>query len=131
MVFLGGPRQVGKTRLVKEMANRCFKNHFTYLNWDVPKDRKIILDQAFKADDKLLIFDEIHKLRQWKLYLKGIFDGKEDDMHIIATGSARLSVYKKGGDSLLGRYHHYRLHPLSLAELLGSSISQTPFRRLS
>lgn len=117
MAFVGGPRQVGKTTLARHIGETEYKQPF-YLNWDNREDRKIILDQKFDASSDILIFDEIHKYKQWKNYLKGEYDKYKDKFNILVTGSARLDLYKKGGDSLMGRYHHFRLHPFSLAESL-------------
>lgn len=117
MVFIGGPRQVGKTTLAKYIGDKDYQN-FTYLNWDSREDRKAILEGKFRAESKLVIFDEIHKYRLWKGYLKGEFDKYKDKFHVLVTGSARLDLYRRGGDSLMGRYHYYRLHPFSLAESL-------------
>lgn len=119
MVFLGGPRQVGKTTLAKEIGSQ-FEN-FLYLTWDKTADQKKILAQTFSPEEKLLIFDEIHKYRNWKNTIKGIYDTHENN-HILVTGSARLDLYRKGGDSLLGRYFYTRLHPFSLAEILQKDI---------
>ncbi|MEK9130419.1 MAG: ATP-binding protein [Patescibacteria group bacterium] len=117
MVFIGGPRQVGKTTLAQYIGINNYKK-YNYLNWDNYEDRKTILQRKFKAESSLIVFDEIHKYKQWKNYLKGEFDKNKDKFHILVTGSARLDLYRKGGDSLMGRYHYYRLHPFSLAEVL-------------
>ena len=117
MVFIGGPRQVGKTTLAKYIGDKDYKK-YTYFNWDNREDRKIILQGKFKAESALIIFDEIHKYKQWKNYLKGEFDKYKDKFNILVTGSARLDLYRKGGDSLMGRYHYFRLHPFSVAEVL-------------
>jgi len=116
MVFLGGPRQVGKTTLCREILGAHFKKP-AYFNWDNRADRKMIMAATWPADAQLLIFDEIHKYRQWKQLIKGEFDKHKDTFKFIVTGSARLDLYRRGGDSLQGRYHHYRLHPFTLAEL--------------
>lgn len=118
MVFISGPRQVGKTTLSLQIGEHHFGNDYACLNWDNRQDRKLILAETFPADKRLLIFDEIHKYRKWKNYLKGEYDKYKEKFKIIVTGSARLDIYRKSGDSLLGRYHPYRLHPLSLGELL-------------
>lgn len=119
MVFLGGPRQVGKTTLARELGRRLFSGSFRYLNWDDRDDRRRILSGGVAAEEALILFDEIHKYRQWKNFIKGFYDKNKERHRIIVTGSSRLDVYRKGGDSLLGRYHHYRLHPLSLSEITG------------
>lgn len=124
MVFLGGPRQVGKTTLAMTLGRDRFKESVRYLNWDAREDKKRILAGTFAADEKLIIFDEIHKYRQWKTFIKGFFDKNRERYRIIVTGSSRLDVFRKGGDSLLGRYHHYRLHPLSLREVALKSTPQ-------
>ena len=112
MVFLGGPRQVGKTSLGKLLI----PDARAYLNWDVVAHRALILKQQLPATDAWL-FDEIHKYRLWRGYLKGLFDLHGASKRILVTGSARLDYYRFGGDSLQGRYHNLRLHPFSVAEL--------------
>ncbi len=123
MVFISGPRQVGKTTLAKEIGAGYYAGKYEYLNWDNRKDRKTILNGTFLADKNLFIFDEIHKYKNWKNYLKGEFDKYKEKFHFLVTGSARLDMYRKSGDSLLGRYRHFRLHPLSLGELLDENRS--------
>jgi uncharacterized protein len=117
MVFIGGARQVGKTSMARQIAENHFKSA-DYLNWDAREDRQNILQARFKGDAEIILFDEIHKYKNWKNYLKGQFDKHRNDFKILVTGSARLDVYRRGGDSLLGRYFYYRLHPFSLAESL-------------
>ena len=114
MVFVGGPRQVGKTTLAKSFLDK--NNNLGYLNWDVPEHREAILKREFPRSP-LWIFDEIHKYRTWRNYLKSIYDIKSPQQHILVTGSARLDYYRFSGDSLQGRYHYLRMHPLSFAEL--------------
>lgn len=118
MVFIGGARQVGKTCMAKYIAENKYKSS-AYLNWDVREDRKNIMQSTFKGDAEIILFDEIHKYKDWKNYLKGQFDKHRGDFKILVTGSARLDVYRRGGDSLMGRYFYYRLHPFSLAECNG------------
>lgn len=130
MVFISGPRQVGKTTLARQIGDGWFAHKYEYLNWDNREDRKTILQGIFQADRSLFIFDEIHKYKNWKNYLKGEYDKYKERFHILVTGSARLDVYRKGGDSLLGRFQSYRLHPLSLGELLKVKSAQVPFKEL-
>ena len=111
MVFVSGPRQVGKTTL----ARHLLADAAGYLNWDVPEHRDAILRGRLPATE-LLVFDELHKYRQWRGFLKGLYD-RQDGRRILVTGSGRLDYYRHGGDSLQGRYHHLRMHPLSVAEL--------------
>lgn len=113
MVFLGGPRQVGKTYLSKEFI----KSENQYLNWDRLADKKLILDDKINVKLGLIILDEVHKYKMWRSLLKGYYDKYRPHLNFIVTGSARLDHFRKGGDSLLGRYHYLRLHPLSLMEL--------------
>jgi hypothetical protein len=112
MVFLGGPRQVGKTTVAKSIL----KNKKAYLNWDADEHRELILKRKIPARP-LVVFDEIHKFKSWRNFLKGLYDTRRGDQKFLITGSARLDYYRFGGDSLQGRYHFLRLHPLSVAEL--------------
>ncbi|MDI6757426.1 MAG: AAA family ATPase [Endomicrobiia bacterium] len=112
MVFLGGPRQVGKTTLALDILG----DKRGYLNWDAPEHREKILKRQLPAGD-MLVFDEIHKYKSWRNYLKGLYDVRRGQIKILVTGSARLDFYRFGGDSLQGRYHFLRLHPLSVGEL--------------
>jgi len=120
MVLVGGPRQVGKTTFARMVAAQHFPAN-DYLNWDYRPHRARIASMSFASEAKLLVFDEIHKYRQWKTCLKGLYDERRKDFSVLVTGSARLDVYRRGGDSLLGRYHYHRLHPFSVGELLGRS----------
>lgn len=112
MVFVAGPRQVGKTTMARSLPGA----EAGYLNWDVAEDRERILQRELPPGP-IWIFDEIHKYRSWRNYLKGIYDGRPQGQQILVTGSARLDFYRFSGDSLQGRYHMLRLHPLSVAEL--------------
>lgn len=112
MVFLGGPRQVGKTTL----AQQVIPDQAAYLNWDIPAQRTRILRREL-PDTKAWVFDELHKNRRWRAFLKGLCDEFRDRRRILVTGSAQLDLYRFGGDSLQGRYHYLRLHPFSFAEL--------------
>ncbi len=116
MVFIGGPRQVGKTTLAKAILLEKTKKLTGYLNWDHNEHREMILNGELPKSS-LWVFDEIHKYKVWRNYLKGLFDVKRNEKQILVTGSARLDLYRRGGDSLQGRYHFLRLYPLSFAEL--------------
>ncbi|MCE9625389.1 MAG: ATP-binding protein [Deltaproteobacteria bacterium] len=113
MVFVGGPRQVGKTTMALKILG---KNKHGYLNWDVPEDRERILKREF-PDSPIWVFDEIHKYKHWRNLLKGLFDAHGKHRRILVTGSAMLDYYRRGGESLQGRYYYLRMHPLSVAEL--------------
>ena len=127
MVFLSGPRQVGKTTLATEWATAT-------VSWDKVKDRELILQGedavaervgmgALSEDPCIIAFDEIHRYAKWKRFLKGFFDSFEKKCKVIATGSARMDVYKRGGDSMMGRYFPYRIHPFSVGELARPEVS--------
>ncbi len=115
MVFISGPRQVGKTTLSTELVSNYFTKS-AYFNWDLKSDRQKILKSQWPAEAELLILDEIHKFRKWKTLIKGNYDKFKEQYKILVTGSTRLNIFRRGGDSLQGRYHHYQLHPFSLAE---------------
>lgn len=130
MALVSGPRQVGKT-------TSCRLHAHTYLNWDNVDDREHILAGPEKIANRLglhqlsktspcVLFDELHKFSRWKGYLKGLFDTYSDSIRIIVTGSSRMDVFRRGGDSLMGRYFLYRMHPFSVAE---ASTTELPHLR--
>jgi len=122
MAFVSGARQVGKTTTCRELGAH-------YLSWDVEEHRRLLLQGPASVGEALqlqqlqetlpvVVFDELHKNPRWKSFLKGFFDLHESRCRILVTGSSRLDVYRKGGDSLMGRYFLFHMHPLSVAELL-------------
>ncbi len=115
MVFIGGPRQVGKTTLARFLAEKY--DHHLYLNWDNPKHKVQITQQQWPPATECLVFDEIHKYEKWKNLIKGIWDTRLNREKILVTGSSRLDIFRRSGDSLLGRYHYHVLHPFTLKEL--------------
>ena len=117
MVFLGGPREVGKTTLALHLLDKGSETHPAYLNWDDVTTKKSLLQGALPSDESLIILDEIHKYRDWRNLVKGFYDVHKSSRRFLITGSARLDHYRRGGDSLQGRYHYHRLHPFSLSEL--------------
>ncbi len=132
MAFISGPRQVGKTTLSKSIDTK-----YRYLDWDDAQDRmSIIQGQQYVVDrigqqaNQLIVFDELHKYADWKNFVKGLFDKYQElGWKIIVTGSSRLDTYRKGGDSLTGRYFHFQMYPLSVAELLHSNFSEKLIRK--
>ncbi len=123
MAFISGPRQAGKTTLAKWLLQQRGNGH--YYNWDETKFRRLwtkdpamVIPEKQEAIKPIIILDEIHKAKLWKRSIKGIYDTLENPCDILVTGSAKLNVYRKGSDSLMGRYYHLRLHPFSLAELI-------------
>lgn len=131
MAFISGPRQVGKTTIAVAVEKGA--NFFNHFNWDVPNDRDKILQgynlitenlpmEGILIDRPAIILDEIHKYKQWKNYLKGFFDSYKGKLNILVTGSSRLNVFRRGGDSLMGRYFLYRIHPFSIGELIRTTM---------
>jgi len=117
MVFVAGPRQVGKTTLARHVLRTWSSG--LYLTWDNREDRATLRTAQWPPGRALVVLDELHKWRGWKRWLKGEFDKHRERLRFLVTGSARLDVYRRGADSLQGRYHHYRLHPFSVAEAAG------------
>lgn len=122
MAMISGPRQVGKTTTCREIAD-------VYLNWDNGDDRALILKgpaavaesagvHKLKDSPSVILFDEIHKFGKWKQFLKGFFDTYSDHFRVLVTGSSRMDIYRRGGDSLMGRYFLYRMHPLTVGEII-------------
>ncbi|MBI3818575.1 MAG: ATP-binding protein [Planctomycetes bacterium] len=116
MVLLAGPRQCGKTTLARQILAR---RPGRYYNWDATVDRKAILREELDAGARLWVFDEFHKFARWRNWLKGQYDTNHEEHAFLVSGSAKLEIYSRGGDSLQGRYHPHRLHPFTLAEYLG------------
>lgn len=134
MLFLAGPRQVGKTTCAK-----LAPPPMSYMNWDDISHRRTIMRGADKVSafldlDSLretpltVVFDELHKYSGWESFLKGFYDVYTDTARIIVTGSARLNVFQSGGDSLMGRYFLYRMHPLSLGEFIHPDFGTSEIR---
>ncbi|MBI2083337.1 MAG: ATP-binding protein [Deltaproteobacteria bacterium] len=117
MVFVGGPRQVGKTTVAFHLLGDVDESHPAYLNWDSPPVKQVLLKGELPSGQKLIVLDEIHKYKGWRNLVKGFYDQYKSKRQFLVTGSARLDYYRRGGDSLQGRYHYYRLHPLTLPEL--------------
>jgi uncharacterized protein len=117
MVFVGGPRQVGKTTFALTFLSEATEKNPAYINWDDLSGRADLLKGELPGGQKTIILDEIHKYSRWRGLIKGFYDKKRSEVSFIITGSARLDYYRKGGDSLQGRYHYYRLHPFSMGEI--------------
>ena len=123
MVFLTGPRQSGKTTLA-EIISETYTNK-VYFNWDIAEHRARLIENPtfFEAVERkdpsipLIVFDEIHKYKEWKNYLKGVYDQFHDRYQFLVSGSGRLDIYQRGGDSLAGRYYLFHLWPLPFANL--------------
>jgi len=130
MALVAGPRQVGKTTLAKHLLSEVSADAF-YFNWDIESHRKAIIrdpedfwhisGNLARAGKQRIGLDEIHKYPRWKRFLKGLYDARGDDLEVMVTGSGRLDIYQRGGDSLFGRYHLYRLHPFTLGEYIRES----------
>jgi uncharacterized protein len=133
MLFFAGPRQVGKTTSSRTYLNGC--EFSKYLNWDnfdsqnqILSGPKAVLEgipiEAALSQKPRLVFDEIHKFKGWKNFLKGIYDEYKSRLDILVTGSSKLAIFSKGGDSLMGRYFLHRIHPLTVGELISSDLPQ-------
>ncbi|MBA3237330.1 MAG: ATP-binding protein [Parachlamydiaceae bacterium] len=123
MVLIAGPRQAGKTTLAKQIATEYSSS--LYLTYDRSADREIIFKESWLPSVELLILAEIHKMPEWKNYLKGVYDTKLPNQKILVTGSACLEIFKQIGDSLAGRYFLHRLLPLSPAECCKVNVPYT------
>jgi len=122
MVFLGGPRQVGKTTLAKDII-ACHFSKAYYYSWDKISQRLPAIKGEWPDDAQLIILDEFHKFAKWKTWIKGEWDTYKSKFKFLLTGSARLNIFRRGGDSLQGRYHYHTLHPFSIRELLKGTTS--------
>jgi hypothetical protein len=125
LVLLSGPRQSGKTTLARSL----FSSH-DYLNFDTASHRVHLQRQEWKRDVDLVVIDELHKMKGWKSWLKGIYDGEGVRPRILVTGSARMDLSRRAGDSLAGRFFHHRLHPFDLKEVAGLGRERDLFEAL-
>ena len=116
ILLISGPRQCGKTTLAKMIST-----NYDYINFDNVKDRLILEEGSWDRKKKYVIFDELHKKKNWKSWLKGVFDSEGIPPGLLVTGSAKIDIYKKAGDSMAGRFFSFRLSPLSLKELCQNS----------
>lgn len=122
MAFIGGPRQVGKTTLALSLVGPdATERHPAYLSWDAPRAAARLRRGELPPGEPLVVLDEIHKYARWRNLVKGLYDTEKSFRRILVTGSARLDHYRKGGDSLAGRYQYFRLHPFSLGELVSAT----------
>ncbi len=121
LVLLSGPRQSGKTTVARALLGRSADARRRYLNWDDDESRSRVLERDFPLRG-LVVFDELHKYSRWRNFVKGLYDVHHPALRLLVSGSARLDLYRRGGDSLQGRYHHLRLHPLSARES-GASVA--------
>lgn len=126
IILVSGPRQVGKTTLAKSLDSEA-----QYLNYDESEDRLVMAQKAWNPQASCIIFDELHKMPDWKRWIKGIYDTRGIPPHMVVTGSAKLDTYRKVGDSLAGRYFSFRLHPLDIKEVTAFSAQETFGRLLS
>lgn len=125
IVLISGPRQCGKTTLAKHLDTDA-----VYLNYDASEDRVVLREKSWNPDASLLIFDEIHKMNEWKRWLKGLYDTRGIPPKMVVTGSAKLDTYRKVGDSLAGRFFSFRLHPFDVKEVKGRVESRDAFERI-
>ena len=124
-VFISGPRQSGKTTLA-----RMLTSEHDYLNFDHPEHRISMQERSWDRSKSLVVLDELHKMDGWKAWLKGILDAEERPPSFLVTGSARLDDARKTGDSLAGRYFHYRLHPFDVREVAEFTDPQEALERI-
>lgn len=124
-ILLLGPRQVGKTTLVKKI-NQDFQGKSIFLSADNPPDRELLNQMnSSRAKDlfpegQLVIIDEAQRLENSGLTLKIIYDNCPG-IQLIATGSRSFELTDKIKEALTGRKWTFRLFPISLAELAGDS----------
>ena len=119
---------MGKTTMCSWIGSQY--SDYIYLDYDIDESRKVIVKKLWRKNIPLVVFDELHKMDVWKRWIKGEYDSKNKSQQFLVTGSARLDVYQKGGDSLLGRYIYWRLHPITIDELPSDIELEDGYERL-
>ncbi len=125
IVVLTGPRQSGKTTLSKSVCAT-----FDYFNYDDPASRLVLSDRSWDRRKDVVVFDELHKMRDWQTWIKGVFDVEGLPPGLLVTGSARMDMLRKSGDSLAGRFFSYRLHPFDVKEATAAFEPEEALRRI-
>lgn len=134
-----GPRQTGKTTLVKKLINDLklggvLKKDILFLNFDDPelradltKNPKNFLQKTEQffgeslselTGKKYIFLDEVQKLPQIFDILKILYDSHQAKIKIVITGSSSLTLFKKSAETLAGRVRFYHLSPLSWREII-------------
>ncbi|HNS18744.1 MAG TPA: ATP-binding protein [Bacteroidales bacterium] len=120
-ILLLGPRQVGKTTLIKGIFQKHAGRSF-WMNADNPEDRALLNGiNSLRARElflpgTLVVVDEAQRLENSGLTLKIIHDACPD-IQLVATGSSSFELTDKIKESLTGRKWSFRLFPISFKEI--------------
>ncbi len=125
IIILYGPRQVGKTTMVKQLLEE-HKEQSLYLNCEIlsvnqalsePEPKKL---KSYFGDNKIVVLDEAQKITNIGTVLK-VFVDTYPEVQIIATGSSSFDLANVTSEPLTGRTNQFILYPLSFAEIMESS----------
>lgn len=123
IIIITGARQVGKTTLVKSIAEKHSKDYL-YLNCDEADVREILTEttsarlKTFIGMKKLVVIGEAQRIKNIGITLK-LFADELKQYQVIATGSSALELSNEVNEPLTGRKFEFRLYPFSMRELSG------------
>lgn len=121
-----GPRQVGKTTLVKQLVNELPKPSL-YFDLELPDDYQTLSQNAAwvidNNRDKTIIIDEVQRLLSIFPPLRGLIDRDRQPGRFVLLGSASLQFLQKSSESLAGRIAYHELMPLQTVEARTAQIS--------
>ena len=120
-VALLGPRQVGKTTLAHEVAERVDS---VYLDLESPADRAKLADPTLYLADhenRLVVLDEVHRVPDLFQSLRGLIDrGRRQGRRagrFLLLGSASMDLLRQSGETLAGRIAYLELNPFDILEV--------------
>jgi predicted AAA+ superfamily ATPase len=120
VVGIIGPRQVGKTTLVKKLIDEIDKQCI-YLDLELPEDFSKLHDPQIyleQHEEKCVILDEIQRMPNIFSILRALIDRRRESGRFIILGSASPELLKQSSETLAGRIVYTELSPFNLMEIV-------------